>query len=171
MSSCRSNEKAIDQVHLDLIRAIAIANGPIDHALELGLGVRSSLEVVLSLPCNRVTIVDNWYDWGGVPQKVDLPNHARIVASSEQTFIDSCQETFGLIISDADHHNAEKWWNKTYDLLEPGGVAFWHDVHNPMFPNLSKIPAEMSRLGIPHKVFDYATEEDRAWRGLLVAFA
>ena len=171
MSDSPSNAKAIDKVHLDLIRSLVVANGPVDHALELGLGVRSSLDIVLSLPCMRVTIVENWLDWGGVPQPVDLPAHAKLVTADEQDFIENCQESFGLIISDADHYRAEQWWRKTYDLLEPGGMAFWHDVSNPMFPNLATIPLEMREQGFYHKVFDYYSDEDRAWRGLLVAFA
>jgi hypothetical protein len=95
----------------------------------------------------------------------------QFVESDEWEFIKNCKDRYSIIVSDTDHYNAHKWWHDTYSLLAPGGVAFWHDVSNAKFPNLANIPRQMAELGIQFHVFNQTDGVDRAWRGLLMAFA
>ncbi len=168
-------EVMMDQNHISLIASLVLCSKP-SSILELGIGSGAVTKAVLdAVAYNQhpatMTCVDNFMDWGGVepPGIRSLP--VDLVISSERDFIESCHLRYDMIISDADHDHADEWIDKTLALLEPGGIIIYHDITNPSYSNLAKIPDRIRELGWSHVVFNKSTRDDeRCQRGLLVVF-
>lgn len=163
----------LDECHLKLIKGVALALKPIN-LLELGIGsgatTRALLEAIDFNQLGHLTSVDNWHDWGG-ERPLDLPEHTHltVVECSEKEFITSCTNFYDLIVSDADHYNSHLWCDKTLSLLRPGGVAFFHDVANPDFPNLQAVLNYVKQEGYFYKLFTRSSlAVERCERGLLL---
>jgi hypothetical protein len=72
-------------------------------------------------------------------------NKINIITSDEKDFIFSTQEKYDFIMSDADHHHTNEWFQYVYDnLLLSVGILIYHDVNlfpeiDGSFPNLLEI--------------------------------
>jgi len=153
----------IDLAHRCLILGLILASKPVN-LLELGYGTgRTNDAMREGIRMNQVgtlTVVDNFYD-GHV---FDTPG---LVVSSEEDFINTTQSKFDFIVSDADHFNSHKWAEKTVSLLTPQGIAVFHDVTCPAFPNLRAL-LDIFPSGVLFNTSSTPTEECE--RGLFVVF-
>lgn len=163
----------IDRCHLELIRGVGYSLKP-QHILELGIGSGEGTKVLLDVidynGWGDLISVDNWYDWQGVRPE-GLPEHhkLKIVEASEEEYVTSCTDKYDLILSDADHNNSHKWVTKTLDLLRPKGVAFFHDVTNPDFPNLQLVINHIKQTGYFHRIFTCSSKTTEwCYRGMLM---
>lgn len=130
--------------------------------LELGYGHGiTNAAIRESIAFNGVghlTVVDNFYDgvWFTTPG---------LIVDSEEHFVGTTPSTFDFIVSDADHHNSHRWCHRTAALLSPGGIAVFHDITNPDFPNLRRIMDELPG-GL---LFNRSSRDDeKCYRGLYV---
>lgn len=170
---------AVDHAHAALLFALVMAHKP-GKLLEIGMGSGKTADAILeALDFNggehSYTLVDNWYDFGGVmPDEVRRKYAGRItlVSADEATFVAGCRERYDFIFSDGDHHSADQRFERVYDeLLNDGGILAYHDVANPKFPNLARITQACARRGLQHHVFSRSSRPDeRCERGLLVIF-
>src|SRR5580692_8157351 len=145
--------------HIELIAATVASLKP-KNILELGYGSGKSAKAILAaiqkykLGDTLYTIVDNWQDHDGVCPKDLWGLHSdygfdyqgvqhfpliKLITSTEEKFVSNiisktwqeADETFDLIVSDADHGNSWRWFDKVYYLmLRPGGIGFFHDVNS-----------------------------------------
>ena len=171
----------IDQAHADLLRGLIVSSKP-KKILELGLGGGKSADSMLEgLAYNQqpfdYTLVDNWQDRGGIiPQIVRdrYEAHMKFVTSGEREFVFSCTEKYDFIMSDADHFNADQWFEYVYEnLLEDNGILIYHDVNiiEQEFVNLINIYDKCQEYGIRHVLFNKnSLPTERCQRGLLVIF-
>jgi predicted O-methyltransferase YrrM len=171
----------IDKSHAYLLTGLVMANKP-TKLLEIGLGGGESCNAILKgLEYNATsfdyTIVDNWHDWGGnIPDGVleQYGHRCKLITSSELDFIFTTQDKFDFIMSDGDHHNADKWFGHVYDnLLQENGILIYHDVNlfEDDFPNLKNILYKVQSLKINHHLFNKnSLTNERCQRGLLVIF-
>lgn len=169
---------SIDTAHASLIYGLVCSQKPTS-ILEFGFGGGRSADAILRA-CEfngnkpRYDLVDNWKDWDGtVPDTVIAFREnadIAIITADEGEFVRDCEFQYEFIMSDADHANAEKWFNRTYiDLLAPGGILVYHDVRN--FPNLAEIVTTCKASRLRHVVFDRCSRVGEACqRGLLVIF-
>lgn len=173
-------ETAIDDAHAELIYGLVRAFKP-SKILEFGIGYGTSGEQIVNAAryngnAPSYTIVENWHDFGGLPVEVgDKFRDAKIITSTEQLFVHRCLSEgfkFDFIFSDADHRNADKWFDEVYnDVLESPGILVYHDVLSKEFPNLKTIYHRAVSLGLSHSLFSRETRPDeRCSRGLLVIF-
>jgi predicted O-methyltransferase YrrM len=169
----------IDRAHADLLTGLIKSNKP-KTVLELGIGGGQATDAILAgLDYNQqaydYTLVDNWLDFGGgMPAIVGetYGNRLNIVTSGEREFVHSCNKKFDFIMSDADHHNTQNWFDHVYDqLLNTDGILCYHDVTLPMFPNLIQIVNRCRERQLNHKVFNRdSLPGEMCFRGLLVIF-
>ncbi len=168
----------MDQAHIALIHGMTLALKPAQ-ILELGIGsgavTSALLNAVTYNGCGKITVVDNWFDWNGVrPEIKGLPHSAtvNVIDGDEQTIVrEWTPGTVDLIVSDADHMNAHKWFLTTMGLLTKSGVAFFHDVTNPMFPNLNTMTGKAKQHGYSYYVFNKnSLAQEQCQRGLLMVF-
>jgi predicted O-methyltransferase YrrM len=182
-----SQDVMVDECHAELISSLIKVHKP-RTVLELGVGSGfTSKKILDALDWNEVpakySLVDNWADWHGViPEGVEtLAKHpmCTLYQASEIHFVFSTHEKYEFIFSDADHWNADKWFDYVYErLLVPGGILIYHDVCTVdppegelTFPNLRNIYDRCVKLGIHHKLFNKSSKSgERCWRGLLVIF-
>lgn len=166
----------IDLNHIKLIESLIMCLKP-RLILELGIGSGSvTLAISDALACNqtdfaKITCVDNFLDWGGrVPEEVQkLP--VTLIIKREKEFIETCDQKYDFIVSDADHDHSHEWAERTLGLLNPKGIIVFHDICNPDYPNLTEIVQVVDRLKYPRVIFDRSSREDeRCSRGLLVVF-
>ena len=187
----------MDFCHGDLIANLIKCHKP-KNVLELGFGsgftARKILEAIeynetgpltstYGSPA-KYTLVDNWLDWrekGQAPPDVSEFNTPRttIINSSEHEFVFSAKDKWDFIFSDADHFNAEKWFDYVFDnLLNDNGILIYHDIceQAPVngefwFPNLTHILKRTRQRNLSHHLFNRDSRADeRCWRGLLVIF-
>lgn len=174
----------IDLVHAYFIGGLVASLKP-NNILELGIGGgRATDQIIKSVEINqnnpKYTLVDNWYDFGFViPQEVKekYSNKINIVTSDEKEFIFSTKDKYDFIMSDADHHHTNEWFEYVYnELLLPEGILIYHDVNvfpeiEGSFPNLVEILDKCKDQNIHHKLFNKSTlPNERCHRGLLVIF-
>ena len=173
----------IDVAHANLLIGLVQSNKP-KTILEIGLGGGQATDAILdALDFNQqkfeYTLVDNWLDWGrrrppGVDEK--YASRISIVDSDERDFVFSTSKTFDFIMSDGDHHNAEKWFEHVFDtLLNANGILVYHDINTfnepDSFPNLLQIYNKCKEYNLSHHLFNSNSREDeRCQRGLLVIF-
>jgi predicted O-methyltransferase YrrM len=189
------NPVQVDVCHGDLIASLVKCHKP-KNVLELGFGSGfTSKKIMEALDYNdegetkpeygppaKYTLVDNWLDWNGkAPTELQEFTNRRvnIVESSEHNFVFGAKETWDFIFSDADHFNAEKWFDHVFDnLLNENGILIYHDIllQPPpdggfWFPNLGKILLRARERKLSHVMFNKDSRADeRCWRGLLVIF-
>jgi len=169
----------IDECHAFFAKALIMTRKP-QKILEFGFGAGEATRAILEgLAFNRVpfeyTLVDNWLDFDGRrSQRSFSPTFraVRFVTQDESVYVSSCQDSYDFIFSDADHFGAERWFPDVYDrLLKPGGTLVYHDVKNPMFPNLHEIYDGVRRQNLDHLLLDRSVREDeQCERGMLVIF-
>lgn len=171
----------IDQAHADLMRGLIVSHKP-KTILELGVGGGQGTDAMLNgLEYNSqefdYTLVDNWNDFGfAEPEAVRAKYGDRItiVTSGEREYVFGCNKTFDFIMSDADHHHTDQWFEYVYsELLNPGGILVYHDVNivDNEFINLRDIYYKCQALGLSHKLFNAnSLPTERCQRGLLVIF-
>ena len=166
----------MDQAHIMLIYGTALAAKPLT-ILELGIGsgavTTALLNAIMYNNCGTLTVVDNWLDWNGVrPEIVGLAHTSKIniIDGDEENVVRAwAPGTVDLIVSDADHTNAHKWFETTMRLLTKNGVAFFHDVTNPMFPNLGTLELQAKQYGYGHCLFNKSSlDHEKCERGLLM---
>lgn len=165
----------MDSCHYELIYGAVRAFKP-ELTLELGYGsgilTQTILEALITNSFGLLDVVDNWYDWQyQKPHHIPDNIHPRVLlhTANESDFVHkSPPDKYDLIISDADHNNSHKWWRATMSMLKRDGIAFFHDVSNPMFPNLIRMAKEIS-AEYSTKLFDRSSEPtERCERGLLM---
>jgi predicted O-methyltransferase YrrM len=170
----------IDGNHAEFVRALVMCHKP-RHVLELGFGAGEATRAILGgLQYNRqefaYTLVDNWFDFGGVrPETIRALEYEGVdfVTASEQEFVLACQSSYDFVFSDADHHNAQQWFDVVYDrILRRGGVLIYHDVTNSAgFPNLLRIYEDVLANGYHHVLMNRnSVPGERCDRGLLAIF-
>ena len=174
----------IDLVHAALVGGLVASLKP-TNILELGIGGGRSTDQILSaIDFNKnnpkYTLVDNWIDFDHrMPDEVKekYANKINIITSNEKDFIFSTNEKYDFIMSDADHHHTNEWFQYVYDnLLMPEGVLVYHDINlfpeiEMSFPNLLDILYTCQKNNIHHKLFNKSTiAGERCHRGLLVIF-
>jgi predicted O-methyltransferase YrrM len=174
----------VDLVHAKLVGGLVASLKP-SNILELGIGGgRVTDEILTAIDFNqnnpRYTLVDNWYDFGfSMPLEVSekYSDKINIVTSDEKDFVFSTKEKYDFIMSDADHHHTNEWFEYVYDnLLSEEGILIYHDVNvfpeiEGSFPNLVEILDKCKKQNIHHKLFNKSTlPNERCHRGLLVIF-
>ena len=170
----------IDQNHAEFVRTLVACHKP-RRVLEFGFGAGEATRAILAgLAYNRqafeYTLVDNWLDFGGVPPAAAGALAAQgvsVVTGSERDFVQSCQTSFDLVFSDADHHHTHEWFDQVYAcMVARGGVLIYHDVTNSAgFPNLLRIYHDVLANGHHHVLFNgNSAPGERCDRGLLVIF-
>lgn len=172
----------IDVAHAELLRGLIMSHKP-KTILELGVGGGQGTDAMLSaLEYNEqaynYTLVDNWLDFDYVqPPEVAERYGSRIniVTSGEKEFVFSCDQKFDFIMSDADHHRADQWFEHVYqNLLNANGILVYHDVNlvdADAFHNLAGIYHKCRSDKIPHMLFNRNSKSgERCQRGLLVIF-
>jgi predicted O-methyltransferase YrrM len=157
----------IDYSHRQLILGLVVASKP-KKLLELGYGTGLTTKTLIlgmiDNQCGELTVVDNFFDWGGhAPPHLNTKGFTLIV-SSEENFINSCNESYDFIVSDADHFNSHKWLDKVLNLLTPNGIIVFHDTTNDMFPNLKYNLVNSVTFNTSSK------QEEQCERGLTVYF-
>lgn len=191
------NPVQVDFCHGDLIANLVKCHKP-KTVLELGFGSGfSSRKILAALDYNetgelastygppaKYTLVDNWLDWrekGAPPPDMSEFQTPRttIVNSNEHDFVFGAKEKWDFIFSDADHFNAEKWFDHVFDnLLNEKGILIYHDICESApangefwFPNLAKILRRTRERNLSHYLFNRdSLASERCWRGLLVIF-
>jgi len=176
------NYVEMDTVHIDLIKATAMALKPLN-MLELGMGsgkvTAALMEASMATGFGQLTVVDNWVDWNGVKPNIHnvepyiILNRLQIITKSEESFVAENEDKpqYDLIVSDADHHNSHKWWHMTLSMLKYEGVAFFHDVCNRDFPNLNMLVYDIDAAGYQTKIFKNSSHPfERCNRGLLMVW-
>jgi predicted O-methyltransferase YrrM len=170
----------IDRAHADLLTGLVKSSKP-KTVLELGIGGGQATDAILAgLDYNQqtfnYTLVDNWLDFGGVMPEVvgeTYGNRINIVTSGECEFVFSCNEKYDFIMSDADHHNTQNWFEYVYDsLLADDGILVYHDVMlTSQFPNLLEILYRCQEFNLKYKLFNKdSLPTEMCYRGLLVIF-
>lgn len=170
----------IDQAHADLLYGLVVASKPTS-ILELGIGGGQATDAMLKgvdynqLTC-QYTLVDNWMDFNyTIPAEVaeKYSDRVQIITSNEKDFVFSCTEQFDLIMSDADHHQADQWFEYVVDtLLKDNGILCYHDVTLvDQFPNLQNILHRCQELNLRYKLFNKdSLPTEMCYRGFLVIF-
>jgi predicted O-methyltransferase YrrM len=163
----------MDRAHIELIRGVALALKPYN-ILELGIGSGAVTEMLVNCCTHneygQVTAVDSWLDWNGVQPRPMIHPRLTVVTATEEAYVTGAAELgkkFDLVVSDADHFNAHKWFHKTMSLVSQRGFAFFHDVTNPEFPNLEN----MIEYGFQYQsnLFNVSSRRsERCERGLLM---
>jgi predicted O-methyltransferase YrrM len=171
----------IDIAHAELLNGLVVAGKPTS-VLEMGFGAGHATEAILNgLEYNKTpytyTLVDNWMDFNGqIPSDVTEKYADRltnVITANERDFVFQCKDKFDLIMSDADHHNTEQWFEYVYEnLLNDDGILCYHDVTlTSMFPNLLRIVNVCEELNLKHKVFNKdSLPSEMCFRGFLVIF-
>ena len=173
----------IDVAHANLLNGLVQSNKP-RTVLEIGLGGGQATDAILSgLEYNQQSyqydIVDCWLDWGGVmPPGVTekYASRCNIITAFEKDYVFGTDKTYDFIMSDGDHHNAEKWFEHVFDkLLNPGGILIYHDINvfnePDSFPNLVEIYEKCKKYNLSHHLFNAnSLEDERCQRGLLIIF-
>ena len=168
----------IDTVHAKLLHGLVLAGKP-QNVLELGYGIGFATdEIYAALEYNqqpyKYTLVDNWMDYSDPEEvKVKYANKIDVVTANEKDFVFSCEEKYDLIMSDADHHQTDQWFEYVYDtLLADDGILCYHDITlTSMFPNLIRILERCQELNLKHKVFNKdSIPGEMCFRGFLVIF-
>lgn len=170
----------IDRAHADLLTGLVQASKP-KTILELGIGGGQATDAILNgLEYNQqpyqYTLVDNWMDFENVmPPEVQEKYSSRInlITSGEREFVFSCIAKFDFIMSDADHHNTQNWFEYVYEeLLNDDGILIYHDVTlTNQFPNLLQILHRCQEYKLKHKLFNKdSLPTEMCYRGLLVIF-
>ena len=191
------NPVQVDICHGDLIANLVKCHKP-KSVLELGFGSGFSARKILAAldynesealtpsygPPATYTMVDNWLDWAekGAPPP-DLSEfegtRANIVESDEYRFVFGAKEKWDFIFSDADHFNAQRWFDHVFDnLLNEKGILIYHDICESAppngefwFPNLTHILNRTRERKLSHYLFNRdSLASERCWRGLLVIF-
>lgn len=171
----------IDIAHAEIIKSLVMASKP-SEIIEFGIGGGRSTDAILSgLDYNQqkfnYTLVDNWLDFGHkMPEEVfeKYGQKINLVTSPEKEFVYSCQNSFDFIMSDADHHQTNLWFEYVYEkLLKPKGILIYHDVDiiNNTYPNLTTILDKVKQKNISHFLFNKnSLESEKCHRGLLTIF-
>lgn len=172
----------IDIAHANLLAGLVQSNKP-KTILEIGLGGGQATDAILgALDYNQQTfeyiLVDNWLDWGGIrPPGVNekYSDRITIIDKDEKDFVVGTDKTFDFIMSDGDHHNADKWFEYVLtNLVNPDGILIYHDINlfdDDAFKNLNEIYTKCKKYGIRHHLFNKNSRNDeRCQRGLLVIF-
>lgn len=168
----------IDTVHAKLLNALVLADKP-KRVLELGYGIGFATdEIYAGLEYNQqpytYTLVDNWSDYSDPEQvREKYSNKIDIITANEKDFVFGCKEKYDFIMSDADHHSTDQWFEYVYDsLLADGGILCYHDVMlTSMFPNLYSIVERCKEYNLRYRVFDKSSlPGEMCFRGLIVIF-
>lgn len=171
----------IDQAHADLLTGLIKAHKS-KTILELGIGGGRAADAILTgLEFNQqpynYTLVDNWMDFNNsIPEEVfeQYSNKIQnIVTANERDFVFNCTEKYDFIMSDADHHATDQWFEYVYtNLLADDGILCYHDVMlTSMFPNLYNIVKRCQEYNLRYKVFDKSSLPDEmCFRGLIIIF-
>lgn len=170
------NNVPVDKNHASLVFSTAICLKP-KKILELGIG--SGL-LTYSLLCainynntGMLTSVDNFLDWNGKePSHIDSLRKfgVNVVIQEERDFVLSCNNKFDLIVVDGNHTDGHLWAEQIFDLVNPGGIIFSHDVL--LCKNLGIYMDIAKKRNLGYKVYSESTIPTEAChRGFIQVFA
>lgn len=167
----------MDFNHIHLIGSLILSHKP-KSVLEIGVGTGLvTKKIINAFAYNNIpvdlTCVDNFTDWrGSTPTGFETyQQQIKFIPKDEKEFVSSCLNTYDFIVSDADHYRTNKWFDKTYSLLNNKGILVYHDVTNKQFPNLYDIVKYVETNNINHVIFNKSSlDTERCDRGLLVIF-
>jgi predicted O-methyltransferase YrrM len=165
----------MDDCHIDLIHALVLSAKP-ESILEIGIGsgaVTMAMLDAAKLNGNHcvVTCVDNFGDWNGaMPDGFQkLREEIQFVNSSEKEFASECRRAFDFVVSDADHANTGEWFDKTLDLVNPGGILIYHDATSPHCPSVRQAVENAKNMGLSVLTFNKSSHNwEQCERGLAV---
>lgn len=170
-----SDGVSIDQCHASLLYGAAVSRKP-DRLLELGVGGGYATSALLAAirfnGRGRLTCVDSLFDWHG-----KMPQHlaslhvsgVKLVVQDERSFLQSCaNDSFDLIVSDADHVNAGSWVEEYLRVASDGAFLFFHDTANGQFPGQKRILHVVKTRSLAHYEFTESSRPgERCERGWL----
>jgi len=174
----------IDIAHANLLAGLVAALKP-SSILELGVGGGRATDAILAaIKYNQnnptYTLVDNWSDFNYTIPDVVREKYSdviNIVTSNEKDFVFSTKNTYDFIMSDADHHHTNEWFEYVYEnLLNNDGILVYHDINifpeiDGSFPNMLEILNSCRHKDIHYKLFNKSTiDTERCHRGILVIF-
>ena len=171
----------IDIAHANILTSLIMCNKP-QNILEIGLGGgRASDAILNAIEYNKNTpkysVVDNWLDYNYVPPTKfvnSFGNKINIITSDEKSFVYNCNEKYDFIMSDADHHHTNEWFEYVFDnLLNADGILVYHDISfEPYgYKNLLEIYYKCIERNIKYKLFNKnSLPSEQCDRGLLVIF-
>lgn len=169
---------AIDANHIELVASLIKAQKS-KRILELGFGSGKCTNAIVSAIDHNSSpviydVVDNWQDNGGTAwaRPETLSDCIRFHNLSEEDYVSGCKEKYDFILSDGDHNNSDRWFDRVYnELLMLNGILIYHDVTQRDFPNLHNIYTACVEFRIPHVLFNRSSlPSERCDRGLLVIF-
>ena len=168
------NGAMVDRAHAVLLYGTILSSKP-KTILELGIGTGLlTITIAFGIRYNEVgtqDAVDNFVDWEG-----ERPSHitqleelgVNVITQGEKEFVEDCTKTYDMIVVDGDHAEGQDWAEKIFNMVNPGGVLFSHDVR--LFPKLCAYMDLAELKGWGYRVFDENTlREERCERGWFVA--
>jgi predicted O-methyltransferase YrrM len=158
----------IDESHRSLILGLVRSSKPL-LLLELGYGSGLTTKVLkYGMSKNEkgsLIVVDNFYDWDFKQPEHFLIDGFQFYQEDERLFLENCPYKFDFIVCDADHNNTHNHIHLIKKLINPNGFVVFHDVTNPMFPNLKSI---MEQLPNGFLLNSSSVEGEQCERGLYV---
>lgn len=167
---------SVDLAHTALLLGIVASLKP-SKVLELGFEAGYTTDaIVQSLKWNQkgsLTVVDNWDHWEGQEPPAVQPfrdSGVEFIASDEGDFVRQAESGwYDLLVSDADHSRSDQWLDEHLRIVRPGGILFFHDTNNHLFPNLAQIVSRIEALDLPyHHFMENSRADERCDRGWLM---
>lgn len=162
---------AVDRAHAAFLFGLVLAAKP-EHVLELGVGTGYTGQVILAgLSYNgigKLTCVDNWFDTDGIEpacaQRLRDLGAEIIVSGEKEYMLAAPDQSYDLLVSDADHYQSHKLLMHHLRVVRSGGHLLFHDTNNRDFLGLCGIPEQLTKF--PHVHFMKSTRpEERCDRG------
>lgn len=158
----------IDECHRSFIVGLLRSCKPY-LVLELGYGTGLTTKSILySLKKNNrghLIVVDNFLDWEFKRPDNFVVKDFTFVESDERNYLETTDKHFDVIVCDADHNKTDQHIDLLLNCLNKNGYLIFHDITNPMFPNLECIMAKLP-LGFLFK--ESSVDEEQCYRGLYV---
>jgi predicted O-methyltransferase YrrM len=158
----------IDENHRSFICSLIRCTKPF-MVLELGYGSGLTTKTICyALQKNKrgnLVVVDNFLDW-----EFNKPDHFKVDGFKfeqldEKEYLESTKDHFDIIICDADHNNTHNHIDYLLAILNRDGYLIFHDVTNPMFPNLKSI---IDKLPNGFLFCSSSLESEQCERGLYI---
>ena len=116
----------------------------------------------------ELTIVENWYDWGGIRQENifnDLTEKVTdlkitFLEQAERVFLDECKsDQYDFILTDADHKNGGYLIDEYLRIAKEDAFIFMHDTnyHHTGQKCMKYLEERLIELKLPHFMFTEST--------------
>lgn len=158
----------IDECHRSLIVGLIRSVKPY-MVLELGYGTGLTTKAITySLNKNQrgnLIVVDNFLDWDHQKPESFVVNNFTFVEADERQYLESTDKHFDLIVCDADHNKTDQHIELLLNCLNKNGYLIFHDITNPMFPNLGSI---LQQIPGGFLFQESSVEGEECYRGLYI---